>query len=100
MELIPKDLENRRKVARVVKLSAPGFGWCLRCEMPWKFIEHHSTPYTYNRACFALCEMCWNDLTIEERLPYYEQLLKMWHVQSPVEGGQAEAIIGAVVRGL
>lgn len=68
--------------------------------MPWKFTEGHTTWYgDGTRGCFPLCEACWSDLTVEERLPFYERLLHDWHADHPVEGGQAEAIIGAVLAG-
>lgn len=94
------DLERRRAQAVVLKPLAPGYGTCFRCDIPWKFIKGHPTPYGGGRACFPLCEMCWQELTIEERLPYYEKLLKWWNTMTRVEGGEAEAIIGAVVAGL
>lgn len=89
----------RRTLAAVARAAAPGYGSCYRCGMPWKFTEHHTTYYSNGRGCFPLCEQCWGELTPEQRLPFYERLLHDWHAERAVEGGQAEAIIGAVVRG-
>lgn len=85
---------------RALKPLAPGYSCCFRCETPWKFTDHHATPYGGGRACFPLCQECWSELTPEQRVPYYEQLLKWWHnMGPPVEGAMAEAIIGAALAG-
>jgi len=36
---------------------------------------------TKGSGCFALCEECWNELTPEERIPYYEQLIADWELK-------------------
>jgi len=54
------------------------YGGCYRCNASWAVVEEHSTWYTEDRACFPLCETCWGALTIEERMPYYEQLITHW----------------------
>ncbi|MCW2601852.1 MAG: hypothetical protein JWM02_3681 [Frankiales bacterium] len=90
---------QRRALAAIARAAAPGYGYCYRCEMPWKFTENHTTWYSERRGCFPLCEPCWVVLTPEQRLPFYERLLHEWHAERQVEGGQAEAIIGAAVAG-
>jgi hypothetical protein len=76
---------------------APGYGWCLRCKTPWRFVEGHSTPFEFRtvdlqapdgtvipnggdwqRSCFPLCERCWAELTPVDRLPYYHELWWDW----------------------
>jgi hypothetical protein len=62
--------------AKVARIAAPGFGFCGRCGLPWRFVEGHSTTYQQGRACFPLCESCWELLaTAEARMPYYRSLV-------------------------
>ncbi len=83
-------------------IIAPGSGACNKCQMPWAFTDHHSTPYgtpvnvdddpniTINGenvivfaevsyGMFVLCERCWIKLTPTERLPYYRESYDKWH---------------------
>lgn len=84
------------RLGRWSKALAWGYSWCGRCETPWRFVQGHSTSYTEGRACFPLCEKCWSDLTINERLPYYRELWEKWD-----EGyAEWENIRAAVEQGL
>lgn len=89
--------------AMALQLLAPGYSTCMRCNTPWKFADNRSVHYigvteeqrlAWWKDCFpdevppprykdritsgifALCTLCWDELTPEERLPYYEEL---WH---------------------
>jgi hypothetical protein len=80
-----KTLAQRRQEAREYNPDFPGYGTCLYCHRNWKICEPHNTPYqfTYSdqlplRECFPLCEECWQELSIEERLPYYRKLWVIW----------------------
>ncbi len=65
------------------RLFAPGYGRCRACGTPWLFVYPHTTEYgrhTYYptqgigwgpKGCFPLCEKCWTERTIIQRLPYY-----------------------------
>lgn len=71
-----------------------GYGGCLRCYTPWNKTKEHTTRYhsckdayhVYNEykdespcgGCFPLCQTCWESLTINQRLPYYEALVTLW----------------------
>lgn len=90
---------TRRALAVIARAAAPGYGWCYRCGMPWKFAEYHVTNYSNGSGCFPLCEPCWAELTPEQRWPFYEQLLRRWQEDVLVEGAEAEAILGAVMAG-
>jgi hypothetical protein len=67
------------RIGRIGKLFAPGYSWCQRCDTPWRFVHYHVTSYTDSSGCLPLCEKCWHDLTPEQRLPYYRQLIERWH---------------------
>lgn len=68
----------RRAIAAIARLFAPGYSWCHRCGMPWKFTEGHTTWYTPGIGCFPLCEKCWRQLTPSERVPHYVALYDEW----------------------
>ncbi len=75
---------------------AKGYGGCHRCGGTWDYTQEHITHYgDEGRGCFPLCEACWSELTIEDRLPYYRGLWERW--ESGGEGyadwGQIEASV-------
>jgi hypothetical protein len=82
--------------AWVLRLLAPGFGWCGRCGRPWKFTTYHSTAYRASRGCFPLCETCWSALTPVTRVPFYRRMWLDWSHTSEVEWS---AIRRAVLEG-
>lgn len=57
------------------------FNWgsCGRCKRTWPICEEHCTGYRESGGgCFPLCEQCWQELTPEQRLPYYHDLWISW----------------------
>ena len=66
------------RLGPAVQWMAPGYSWCKRCETPWAFVDEHATYYTERRGVFALCQMCWAELTPQERLPFYRQVYEEW----------------------
>lgn len=81
-------LEARRAAGRAARYTtSPGFGWCYRCLMPWNLVESHVTHYGVGHGCFPLCDWCWPQLTPEERLPYYEELVAGWRMDSALDNG-------------
>jgi len=67
------------RIGRISNLLAPGYSHCKKCHTNWRFVKGHSTyvPGT-GRGLFPLCEQCWEELTPEQRLPYYQQLYNEW----------------------
>lgn len=76
--------------------SNPYTGGCFRCTTPWDFIRAHTTPYCgckqdgphrngrdYCSGCFPLCESCWSELSINQRVPFYEKLVALWGREEP-----------------
>lgn len=53
-------------------------GGCSSCLRPWRVLDKHYTPFTPERACFPLCETCWQSMTPQERLPHYRMLWNLW----------------------
>lgn len=56
-----------------------GWGSCSRCHLSWNMVESHITPFGSEGSGYCpLCEGCWQQCSIEERLPYYRQLWLAW----------------------
>lgn len=86
--------------AKVARTFQPNLGWCYRCGFPWSFVEHHSTQYNRNSACFPLCEECWLILEVPEaRIEYYKMLIDLWESQGPVSDEDKNDIKRAVANG-
>ena len=70
-------LRLRKFVGALVKLlpCSWGYGDCGRCHRTWNICDGHDTDYGDGWGCFPLCKECWSELTIEERLPYYYDLV-------------------------
>lgn len=89
------------RLGRRSQRFAPGFSWCFRCLTPWKFVKLHDTKYELSRGCFPLCEKCWAECSIAERLPFYDELIATWErLGPPVSAEKREAIRAAVEAGL
>ena len=58
----------------------PGHSFCLRCRTAWGTVAEHSTRFATNSGMFPLCELCWAELTPQERLPFYRVLWEQWHM--------------------
>jgi len=71
-------LAIRKVLGCCTQLFAPGWGTCLRCRWPWRFVEGHSTYIGNGSGMFPLCEQCWEQLSCADRLPYYRQLFYAW----------------------
>jgi hypothetical protein len=73
------------RIGRLGQLLAPGYGWCLRCLTPWVFVSYHATDFGHQgKGCLPLCQKCWDELTPEQRLPFYQELIELWH-QAPCD---------------
>lgn len=106
----------KRRLAASWNQSDPGLTSCAHCWRGYRFTKMHMTPYhacsladmraankQYNRpedfegdecaGVNVLCEDCWRELTVEERLPYYEEVMSVWREQ-----GSSEADIKKVMR--
>ena len=62
---------------------APGFGCCQRCKTPWAFVEGHSTPINSHSSMFPMCKACHKEIEPEERLIYYNRLIREWKREFP-----------------
>ncbi len=78
---------------------SPRYSSCGRCNMTWDYVDGHDTKYSETMGCFPLCERCWGELTIEERLPYYKALWIEWDKFRVTDQETWEQIKKAVLAG-
>jgi hypothetical protein len=92
-----------------IALRLGGQSCCMRCMVPWDLTQRHNTNYCPHgvgahgigammylpdgrpvldyehfllcSGTFALCEPCWSEMTVLERLPYYLQLIDDWYAE-------------------
>jgi hypothetical protein len=63
---------------------------CRRCNRPWNICKGHTTKYSDWGGCFPLCEACWSELSLVQRLPYYRDLVDFWMSKGyPDHNGQS-----------
>lgn len=79
--------------------SKLGFGRCYRCNRTWQNCRSHSTQFSREEGCFALCEECWQVLDVEGRLVYYRQLWQDWSAEGNSSREEWEQIELAVRQG-
>lgn len=72
------DYLERCKRGAVSRKANPNTWFCLRCNLSYHDCDHHDTPYCphenqhgYCRGIFVLCAECWQEITPEQRVPYY-----------------------------
>jgi len=71
-------LSLRKTIGIISRLYYPTFGTCGHCGRAWAVAKRHLTRCNDQGGCFTLCQMCWEDLTIEQRLPHYLSLYLQW----------------------
>lgn len=107
--------KHKLRLGRVSHMLAPGFSSCHRCDTCWHFVREHCTDYEIEPSgpvegeqasfqvtgsgCFPLCQWCWEELTPDERMPYYKQLWDSWAQWGERDEKQWFAIQEAVLRG-
>lgn len=112
----------RRRIAAMWSQSDVGYSACLRCWRGYRFVKMHTTPYhactepqriaanrQYGRpddfegdecaGVDVLCEDCWGELTVAERLPFYEIQMTAWRNGDALERDIAK-VMRAAERGL
>lgn len=99
----PKRLFFRRLIGGITHRVYPQYSTCGRCGRPWNVAKPHYTNYQRSitgggAGCFPLCEPCWGELTIGERIPYYKSLWNLW-LESPPMNETWEDILDAVREG-
>lgn len=68
----------RRLIGKLLSQMFPAYGRCGKCGLPWNSCRPHSTIYKEGHGVFSLCEECWILASINERLYFYETLIRRW----------------------
>lgn len=61
-------LALRRVAGNLAEHIYPNDGRCSRCKTPWAVCKPHPTG---DVCCLALCQKCWRELSVSQRLVYY-----------------------------
>ena len=94
-------LRIRKLIGDFTQLFNIHYSACGRCNRHWGICKRHSTDVVRGVwGCFPLCEDCWQELTPEERLPYYRAHYERGMEGSdPYEDGTWEDMKKAVLEG-
>jgi len=49
-----------------------GYGSCEKCGRGWNICKGYGVAHTSSTGSFALCEDCWNNSTVDERVMYWK----------------------------
>jgi hypothetical protein len=61
------------RIGKISQWISPNFSFCLICNTTWKFVKNKSLNYEEYSGHFALCEKCYDDCSIDEKIYYYTQ---------------------------
>lgn len=64
-------LEMRKLIAKLVNDSVVGVGACACCGRKWTLCVGHMTQVAAREYWSCLCEDCWGEMEIEDRIEYY-----------------------------
>ena len=88
-----KQIKKHKLVAKLLNPLFPQYSKCRRCNRNWKICKGHTTPYDATSGCFPLCEDCWLELGVEERVPYYIDLWLKWRYDGQMETAYQNTVI-------
>ena len=55
--------------ATILRKLNPSYSYCGKCKVPWKYVRSHDIRNSNQTGgVFYMCEECWNESTIDERL--------------------------------
>ena len=72
------NLRFRKFLGTLSRIVSPAYSYCKRCGISWKFVDGHTTIVNGTMGCFALCISCFDELTPQERLPFYREVFDNW----------------------
>lgn len=87
---ILKWFKGDERIGKKSQWMHPGWGSCYKCQTTWNLVDNHTTNYTSSSGCFPLCELCWSELTISKRIPFYHQLLDEWFKDKTLLNGETK----------
>lgn len=63
-------------------LPALGYGRCAQCRSPWWAADPYDVEYRPGSSFFVCCQLCWLQLTLQQRLIHTRHLYERWQVTS------------------
>lgn len=60
-------------VGKILQWLYPGYGHCQKCKYPWKIVMGHDVKIIDGNSFFALCNRCWNKVSVNEAISYYKK---------------------------
>ena len=77
---------NKLKRLKIVvfffRMTSPGFGYCMKCKLPWNHCEPRTVSYNQNSGTFATCQYCWEHSELEELKNYFSMVYTEQYRQS------------------
>ena len=70
--------------ATILRITNPRYSCCNKCGVPWKYVDTHCINWTKNRGVFYMCEDCWKESTIEERLIISKIAYEKYHKHTDI----------------
>lgn len=61
------------RIGKISQWISPNFSSCLKCKTTWIFVKSKSLMYDTFSGHFAMCEKCYNESSLDERIYYYTQ---------------------------
>ncbi len=113
----------QRRLAALWRQRDIGYTACNRCWRGFRFVKMHTTPFhacteagqraaniQYGRpedfegdecaGVDVLCEECWQELTPDERRPFYVQQMDIWRECGETDERKIAKVMRAMERGL
>lgn len=67
------------RVGGVSRLIFPDYSYCKKCNTTWNMANPLAVEYDESGGgCIALCQKCWCDSNVEERVKYYKNVIEKW----------------------
>lgn len=72
-----KNLQNIKRsfgIPKLLKFISLGFSYCRKCGLPWNFCNPKSVMYSVCSGIIAVCDFCWDNLSLEELKDCYTSM--------------------------
>ena len=77
---------NKLKRLKIIvfffRMISPGFGYCMKCKLPWNHCESKSIMYSHSSGTFATCQYCWDHSSLDELKSCYSMVYSEQYRQS------------------
>lgn len=59
------------RIGKISQILFPYYSHCHRCKTTWNLVKGVSIQIDSQEGLFHLCENCWDECTVNERIKYY-----------------------------